>query len=372
MGEVLRPALGKLVHGIDGGDGVPRPELSVELEAGPRVVDGPGVDDLGERAVRPGREIELLLALEEEGPLLVVKQGVALVEIDLSRVGFDLAEVRVEGAVEDELGGQAVLPRQAEVAPPPSGLEGPLLEGARPAVGHGGQKLQERVMRDAFEEQGPRLGQEVRALRGVEGRERAVLREAADPPLEDDPHLDGLAAPVAEALEREADLDGVAGVIYPPFAIPNDVHRVVFLVALETGVPLDAERIDVEGVEALVVVERIQVDAGPVVGVDGVPAADRGLDLRRLRVRTAEGEIEIFAVVGIIDDGPGRHILAVVRVPRLEVRFPGGLLPDRVVEVAVDLRRDLGMHGPKRQEIGRGLGGDRGRGGGEGHKQRED
>ena len=121
MGEVLRPALRQLVHGVDRGDGVPGPELAVELEAGPGIDDRPGMDDLAERVVRRSAgEVELLLALEEEGPLLVVKQGVALVEIDLAGVGLDLAEVGVDGAVEDELGGQAVLPRQAEVRSGPS------------------------------------------------------------------------------------------------------------------------------------------------------------------------------------------------------------------------------------------------------------
>ncbi len=270
------------------------------------------------------------------------------------------------------MGGEAVLAGQAEIAPPLLGLEGPLFAGARPAVGYGRQELEERVVGDALEEQGTALGQKVRALGRVEGREGSVLREAADLPLEDDAHGHGLAAPVAEALERDADLDRVAVGVDPPPAVPDDIDRVILDAALESGISLDAEGVDVQRVKPLLVVEGIQIDADPVIDVDGVPAADRGLDLLGLRVGTPEGEVEVFPVVGVIDYGPGRHVLAVVRVPRLEAGFAGRPRPDLVVEDAVDLRRDLRPGRPERLEGGRGFGAGRGRREGCEHREAEE
>src|SRR6185312_15208208 len=72
------------------------PELARHLGRAVGPHDGARVD---ERV----RHVELVRPLDEEGTLLRVEEGEARVGGDLRRVGLDLREVRLHGAVEHEI-----------------------------------------------------------------------------------------------------------------------------------------------------------------------------------------------------------------------------------------------------------------------------
>ena len=71
------------------------------------------------------------------------------------------------------------------------------------------------------------------------------VRAAADVALEDHSHGNGVTSRVADALERDADLDCVAIVVNPPAAVPHHVEAAVFLACRVPGVTLNPEWIDV-------------------------------------------------------------------------------------------------------------------------------
>jgi hypothetical protein len=132
--------------------------------------------------------------------------------------------------------------------------------------------------------------------------------------------------------------------VQPAGAVPDYVHRVVFLAVGIAAVHLDAEGVDIEGVESLLVVERIQVDADEIVGPEVVPLGEGRLDLVRLAIVTQEGEIEVLAVVGILSPGLLGQIAAEVGMKVLK-SVTRRLRPDRVVEPAIDDRRPVGFEG---------------------------
>ena len=106
---------------------------------------------------------------------------------------------------------------------------------------------------------------------------------------------------------------------------------------------LDAQRIDLEQVAALLVAEGVQDHADPVVHVDAVALGHRGLDLGRFAVLAIEGEIDVFPVIGHQHDGLFRCRLAEIGLEGDEIVKAGGLLPDRVIQLAVDDRRRVGL-----------------------------
>ncbi len=80
-------------------------------------------------------------------------------------------------------------------------------------------------------------------------------------------------------------------------AVPDHVDGVILFPSGEPAVALDAHRIDIEAVECLLIVEGVQVDADPVVRPGVVSARDRGFDLAGLAIVTAEGEVQVLAIV---------------------------------------------------------------------------
>ncbi len=187
------------------------------------------------------------------------------------------------------------------------------------------------------------MRQKVHPLGGIEGRISSVLRKTADAPFEDDAHFHGLPASVADALEGDSHFDGVALCVDLSRRIPDDVDAKIFLVSLKFRVSLDAQRVDVKRIEGLLIVECVEVDTNPIFGPDRVPSRDGGFDLVRLAVVAAEGEVEILAVVRIVDDRVFLHVLAVVRVIGLESRLMGSIFPNGVIEDAVDDGRHIGF-----------------------------
>ncbi len=170
----------------------------------------------------------------------------------------------------------------------------------------------------------------------------------------------------ADALQGDAGLDRPALVVDRALAVPDGVEaRLEVALDVDHAVALDAQGIDDEGEGALAVVEGVDVDEGQVVLEDVVALADGGLDLGRLVVETAEGEVEVLGVVGDVGLRALGGFLAVIRLEGLEAveLEPGG--PGGIVEDAVD----DGRHGGPGEDRGGlfGLGGRRpGPGGGQG------
>ena len=162
---------------------------------------------------------------------------------------------------------------------------------------------------------------------------------------------------VAQALERNPHLDLVAGFGQPPHGVEHEVGAQVRRLApggqsaeaaagaaAETfhqrAVGLHAERVGREHERLPPVVERAEVDLHVVVGVDAVAIGQGGPDGARSRARADAEENRGGRV-------PDEHRGLVLRGPAVGRRVLGeagearGLLPDRLVEMAVHLDRRL-------------------------------
>ncbi len=326
------------------------------------VVDLAGVDglDLG--------RVEDLHALEEEGPLLVVAQGVAEVVVDLGLVGLDLAEVGIGRQVQGRVGGQAELEVGArlEVQLPP--LDGRSAPGER---GHEGHDLDVAAALDGpLQEVGPAVGEQTRDVAG-EGRIEDDLSRPGQVAAEDDVPGLGIDVREAQALERDGHFDGVAlGVdlaVGGEDGVPAVVHVIVAALLDPHHVHLDPGGIEEEGEGPALLVEGVEHDEDPVVLHAAVALGDRTADLAGLGVEGPESDVEVLLVEGQVGHRPlGRD--AVLLGGQLdEVLDLEGLgLPDGVVQDAVDLgglrqaRDAQGLLGGGR--LGGREGGGRGRG----------
>lgn len=115
--------------------------------------------------------------------------------------------------------------------------------------------------------------------------------DPAYPPLENNAHFNSLFVSKTNTLEGELDLDDISLIIDSARAVEDKVLAEIFTTARVTAVGLDTQRIDVEGVEGLLVVKGVQVDTNPVIGADCVAPRDRSLDLIGLAIETFKAEI---------------------------------------------------------------------------------
>jgi hypothetical protein len=106
-------------------------------------------------------------------------------------------------------------------------------------------------------------------------------------------------------------------------------------------VHLDAERVDHQQIVAPLVVEGVEHDPHPIVGPGVVAVGEMDADRRRIRVEGAERDVERAVVVKQQHLGADRRrgVLARAHLDR-QLGRPG-LLPDNLVERAVDLDRRL-------------------------------
>src|ERR1035437_9267825 len=167
----------------------------------------------------------------EERPLLGIEEGKALVGGDLRGVSLHLREVRLDGAVEDEVAADApahVAPehRLRRIAPPRT------VRGRRRA---GDRARELRIQLDQLAVRDARDAAQLALLRDEAGRalERGrpgllvtrMLHVAVE--LQSPAVLARIG--VAQAAERDADLDLVAEVGEPPFRLPLEVRAEVGL-----------------------------------------------------------------------------------------------------------------------------------------------
>ena len=115
------------------------PAFSRQLCAKERVDDGAGVN-IRDRPV----DLEDLVPFDEEGTQLWEEQGEALIDLDLRKIGLDLREVRVEGEIGNQVGGDAVLDVDTAfgVAAAAGELSGLSVQGTEVDSGESGQELE--------------------------------------------------------------------------------------------------------------------------------------------------------------------------------------------------------------------------------------
>ncbi len=161
-------------------------------------------------------------AFHEERPLLREEDRVALVHLDLERVALDLAEVGVHRGVDGDRRRQPVLPREPHrrvaVVRRPRRRRGALF---RAGVDDAGDRLAGRPAAQLIEHQ-RRVVLEHPLVR-LELRPRHRVAGAADTAPEQHAHPRRVAALEADRLERQSDLDGVAGAEDAAGAVPHPV-----------------------------------------------------------------------------------------------------------------------------------------------------
>ena len=374
-------------HGVVGGaarldlvDGshvpdVEAPHLPGDLRARDRIHDRTGVDELL-------GQLEDVHSLEEERTLLGEEEGEALVDRDLARVGLHLAEVRVVGPVEGQVGGKPVGRVEAEVA---GGIVVP--EGVRVGVvcaqalpGDDRVHLEEQAGVEILEVvQRSRLFELVGEVAG-ERRPRLLVAGALHPAHDVD--APGLRGDVleADALERDAHLDGVPLVVQAAVRLPDEVRVVVHRWRPESAAPasattttaataasstaaatalppldpdavlLHAVGVDHEVVGAPPVVEGVEHDADVVVGpAPAVTLAEGGANPAGIAVPGANPEVDGVVAYQYQRFGRLHRRDALDRIILAEVAQKGRALPGSVIEPAVNV--DVRVFKPRRGDL---------------------
>ena len=309
------------------------------LGAVQRIDDPPRVDRRHHARIAAAyaREVEEPGALHEEGALLREEHREALVHLDLERIAFDLAEVRVQGRIERDRGRHPDLAAHSDfpvvVERGPPHRRGPLL---LPGIRHardqlpGGARLQLGELQRGVMLEHPLVRRQARP--------RHRHAQAAHAPPEQHAHPDLRAALEANRLQRQADFDGIALVVQPPRAVPDPVgRRVLTTTARVEHVELHAAGIHHQVIGDLAGPEGVEAEADPVVAPDVVAPRDAGLDAPRLGVVALERDVEVSRVVRnphlrLLGDRVAVH--RVVRRPA--VGRERRALPDRIVERAID------------------------------------
>src|SRR5690606_9915723 len=263
-------------------------DLAGDLAADPGIRDLAGVDELARRR-------EELDPLQEERPLLREEEREPLVDRDLAGVGLDLAEVGVDRRTERD-----VREPDAEVHAD-VGLERLATELAARGdtlpvrrCGHERLGLEDDASPEVVQPlERPGLGEEARAREPGVGPSVDVSR-ALDPALDLEAPALRAGPGVAEALERDPDLDDVAVArqaalrLEPVVGAP--IHRAAEAAARGAralgpdAVLLHAERVDREEEGATPVVEGVEIEDDVVIAADVVAVRDGRADLVRVAV----------------------------------------------------------------------------------------
>ena len=118
--------------------------------------------------------------------------------------------------------------------------------------------------------------------------------------------------------------------------------------AAQDGIALDTVAVDREDVGALLIEERIDIDAHRVVAPGLIPIDAVRADQLQVGIVRVDAEVQIFAVIGDIHFGLLGRRRAVERLLLEELADARGGAPDRIVETAVEPRRLVGPDGGER------------------------
>ncbi len=314
------------------------------LAGGDRVVDRSRIDG---HEVR----IEKVASLLEERALLGVEQGECGVHVDLRDVGFDLAEIGIDGRLGLELRGNVKGDTEADIPLAHTVLELSVVPERAGLVRYDRRQELEALARlDAgYAGDGPPLAGPA-ILVAVIGRPRVLVERLARAvsPEVDSPRL---LLPVRETQAREGHRD-----LRHPTLIGDPARRLVDDIVghvlaggrREEEIPGNPVRVDGDLVGVRRFAVRVETQEHDVVAEDLVPLAEGGPHLLRLVVAD-EADVEVAVVVrdeGLRIDGR----LGLVAGTMLgEVRGLCGSPPARVVKLPVDLYR---ARGPGDLELG--------------------
>src|SRR5213596_2457672 len=182
---------------------------------------------------------------------------------------------------------------------------------------------------------------------------------ATDEAAEGDPPALRRGAREAEAPERDGDADHIAVRREPRIRAPYGVEAVVVVLPFRAdAVELDAARVRLEEVGALLVAECVQQNHDAVVDVDLLALGEAGPHLGRV-VLADKDDVQVHVVVAQVDGGRRARRDAVPRVALAEVRHrPGGvgrILPAKRLELG-GLVHSRNRHGPASPPAGDGPG----------------
>ncbi len=283
-----------------------------------------GIDD-APREKQVDRRLEVARVLGEERSLLREEDLEALVHRHLRIVGLDLAEVRVDRRIDrqpvpdDHLGVHADPPVSLVAKGRPTGIEE-----ASPRPNRVGVDLDVAPGRDPRKStQRAELRDETLNTLGNVGPVHLFVVALNHTPDRDPP---GLRLLVLEAQTPEGDrhADDVAVGRQPAFGGPHGIEAQVLLLAFgQYSIPLNSERIRCEDVRMLEVEERVEVDGHLIIGVDVLPARDRGTHLFPF-ILADEHDIQPRIVVAEIRNGRVAHRDAVARLSLAELRYLKG------------------------------------------------
>ena len=329
------------------GDGVPS-ELAGELGARQRVGNAPRVDQV------VGRREEFDPFEEERAPLRIEERK-PLVDGDQPGIGFDLRKIRVDGAIEGDVGEtEADIPAEigVQLATIKPAIRVPR---AREIRGDGGLELGHHAPLDVVNPlERPRLRQERRIGTPDIGPGVFVAGALGRPRDVDSPRLLRTAG-VAQRLERNPHLDGIAEIGTSTLRLPEKVRIPVDRARDHSGasreptlapdpVILDTVGIAAEEVRAPMVVEGVEVDAHLIIAGD-VVALGKGRS-HRAGVAIVGEDAEVHRRRRIPHQYHGGILCrpTIHRPQLVEVGHSGRCAPDRFVEHPVEdnLRLDPG------------------------------
>ena len=319
---------------------------------------------MGWRADAPGIEIrrtaekteppsaEQFVALDEKGPALIehrFERG----EVDVGGIRLHLAEVRIQGPIQGEVGAEAhldvctgpttglVVERIGRIDRSPqrqvAGRIRQQLETAGGADPRDAEQPTEmrRIARGGLGDQHPVVGFILVRYRALDLQPPDLLLLAGEP----------------ELGERYAHLCGPAQRVDPGPALPHRVEGQlgtvfrILAVVIVLANPSGRQRESVRGTAVQIGIERDDEDLGIAIGIT---AGHRAADRAGIGAIHPRADVERIAIIDQANLGSLRRWLALVRILLDEIDdgiHPG---PRRIIQYPVDMRRYAGERGNPR------------------------
>ncbi len=286
------------------------PELRIGNATGEEQIDGGG---------------EVAGVLQEKRPLFREEDLEALADRNLRLVGFDLAEVGLgskiehQAVFEDELGIQATIHFGAACSEARCGgiAQVEATKGAKEAIGNELHVAARRDLLQATQVCGL-AGQPDDILRHP--RPESLLEVAGDIALQQNAPGLHIGIGKSQALERHGDPNDVPLRRELAARVPHSIEAEVLVPIgfVVNAVALHAQRVDLELVHAVVLVEGVEPQINEVVAEDVVAGGEVSANLAWI-VETNEDHIQVLVVIAKIGDGLLCRGRAIIGTPLTEV-----------------------------------------------------